>query len=66
MLHFLNHVSKAVRENGARALAKRETKYDLPEKEFPTTFGGIFFPHVKRLRKLFSVCAYKKVHCVRV
>jgi len=42
MLHFLNHVSKAVRENGARALAKRETKYDLLEKEFPTTFDAYF------------------------
>lgn len=65
MLHFLNHVSKAVRENDAGALAKYKTKNDLPQKELPTTFGGIFFPHVKRFYKLFFVCAYKKVYSVR-
>jgi len=65
-LHFLNHISKATRENGAKALAKRETKYDLLEKEFPTTFDGIFFPYVKRFHKLFSTCAYKKVYDIRV
>lgn len=66
MLHFLNRVSKTVHENDAKALAKRKTKYDLPEKEFPTTFGRIFFPHVKRFHKLFFVCAYKEVYSVRV
>jgi len=77
MLHFLNHVSKAVRENGARALAKRETKYDLLEKEFPTTFDAYFsrmwkdftnyFPYARVKR--YTVSEYKQEYffeCVNI